>query len=81
MGPLNRPDKRKWTKGFDSANPPTVSPKSIMAATRGVARETLVEQVGLLRRTKIAASQPDVLDGYTSDLELAEVVKRLLTYL
>ena len=52
-----------------------------MAATRGVARETLVEQVGLLRRTEIAASQPDVLEGYTSDLELAKVVKRLLTYL
>ena len=52
-----------------------------MAATRGAAREALAEQVGLLRRTKIAASQSDVLEGYTPDPELAEVVKKLPGYL
>ena len=52
-----------------------------MAVTRGVAREALAEEVGLLRRTKIMASQPNVLEGYTSDPELAEVVKKLPGYL
>ena len=44
-------------------------------------REVLVEPVGLLRRTKIMASQPGVLEGYTPDLKLAEVVKKLYGYL
>ena len=48
-----------------------------MAATRGTAREALAKQVGLLRRTKIMASQPKVPEGYTSDPKLAEVVKKL----
>ena len=52
-----------------------------MLAIRGAAREALAKQVGLLRRTEIAASQPNVLEGYTPDPELAEVVKRLLGYL
>ena len=60
---------------IDLANPPTVSPESVMVATRGAAREALAEQVRLLRRTKIMASQPSVLEGYTLDLELSEVVK------
>ena len=66
---------------FDLANPPVVNRESAMAATKGAAREALAEQVGLLRRTKIAASQPDVLEGYTPDPELVEVVKRLPRYL
>ena len=66
---------------FDPANPPAVNPDSIMAATRGTAREALTEQVGLLRRTEIAASQPGVLEGYMPDPELAEVVKMLHRYL
>ena len=66
---------------FNPANPPAVNLESIMAATRGAAREALVEQVGLLRRRKIVASQPNVLDGYTPNPELAEVVQRLLGYL
>ena len=52
-----------------------------MTVTRGAAREALAEQAGLLKRTKIAASQPDVLEGYTLDPELAEVIKRLPGYL
>ena len=63
------------------ANPSAVSSESIMAATMGMAREALVEQVGLQRRTKIMASQPSVLEGYTPDLELSEVVKKLSRYL
>ena len=47
-----------------------------MATSKGVAKEVLVEQVRLLRRTEIMASQPDVLEGYTLDPELAEVVKK-----
>ena len=35
----------------------------------------------LLRRSKIATSQPSVLEGYTSNPELTEVVKRLPGYL
>ena len=66
---------------FDPSNPPTVNSESIMAATRGAAREAMAEQAGLLRRTEIAASQPDVLEGYTLDPELAKVVKRLPRYL
>ena len=52
-----------------------------MAATRGEVREALAEQVGLLRRTEITASQPGVLEGYTPNPELANVVKRLHGYL
>ena len=37
--------------------------------------------MGLLRRTEITASQQGVLEGYTPDPELAEVVKRLPGYL
>ena len=80
-GPSGCQDKRKRTLEFDSANPLEVNPESVMAATRGAAREALAEQVGLLRRTKIAASQPDVLEGYTPDPELAEVIKKLPGYL
>ena len=43
--------------------------------------EAQVEQVGLERRTEILTSQPGVLEGYTLDLEFAEVVKRLPGYL
>ena len=46
-----------------------------MAVTRGAAREALAEQVGLLRRTEIMASQPGVPKGYTPYHELSEVVK------
>ena len=48
---------------IDLANPPMVTLESIMAATRGSAREALAEQVGLQRRTEIMASQPSVLEG------------------
>ena len=37
--------------------------------------------MGLLRRTKIIASQLSVLEEYTPDPEFAEVVKRLPGYL
>ena len=74
-GPSNRLEKRRRAAEIDLANPPTVSPKSIMAVTRGAAREALAEQVKLLRRTEIMASQPGVLEAYTPDLELFEVIK------
>ena len=45
-----------------------------MVAIRGA--EALAEQVGLLRRTEIMASQPGVLEGYTPDPQLSEVVKQ-----
>ena len=51
-----------------------------MAATRGAAREAMAEEV-VGRMTEIMASQPDVLEGYTPDPELIEIVKRLLGYL
>ena len=34
-----------------------------------------------MRKMEIAASQPDVLEGYTPNPELTEVIKRLLGYL
>ena len=58
-----------------------VNPESIMAATRGAVREALTKQVGLQRRTEIMASQLGVLEGYTLDPELSEVIKQLLEYL
>ena len=65
---------------FDPTNPPVVNSESVVAVTRVMTREALAEQVGLLRKTEIATSQPDVLEGYTLDPKLIEVVKRLLGY-
>ena len=81
MGPLGHHDKRKRTLEFDPAIPSVVNLKSVMAETRDEAREALAEQVVLLRRTEIMASQPNVLEGYTLDPELTKVVKKLLEYL
>ena len=60
---------------IDLANPPVVNLESVMASNRGAAREALAEQVRLQRRTVIMATQPNVLEGYTPDPELSEVVK------
>ena len=51
-----------------------------MAETKGTAREAMAEEA-VLRMTEIAAFQPSVIEGYTPDPELAEVVKKLLEYL
>ena len=80
-GPSSHHDKKKRTVEFNPANPLVVNPESKMVATRGAAREALAEQVRLLKKMKIEASQADVLEWYTPDLELAEVVKRLPKYL
>ena len=66
---------------IDLANPPAVSPESIMVATRGAAREALAKQVRLLRRTEIMGPQLGVLEGYTLDPELSKVIKQLPGYL
>ena len=66
---------------IDLANPPAVSLDSVIAMTRGATREALAEQLGLLRRTEIMASQPGVPEGYTLDPKLSEVVKQLPGYL
>ena len=55
-GPSNRPEKRRRASEIDLADPSAVDPESVMAATKGVAREALAEQVRLLRRTEIMAS-------------------------
>ena len=57
-----------------------MNPGRVMAATRGAAREAMAEEA-VLRMTEIAASQPGVTEGYTPNLELAEVVKKLPGYL
>ena len=80
-GPLNRPKKMRRAAEIDLANPPVVSPESIMATTRGSAMEALAKQVGLFRKKEIMASQPGVPEGYTPDPELSEVVKLLPRYL
>ena len=72
---MNRPEKRRRATEIDLANPLAVSLESVMAVASGAAREALVEQVRLLRRTEIRASQPGMLEGYTPDLELSKVVK------
>ena len=66
---------------FDLVNPPLVNPESLMATSRGVAREAQAEYVQLEKMTEIAATQPNVDEGHTPDAEIAEVVKRLLEYL
>ena len=58
-------------------NPLSVNPESVMEGTI----KALAKQVELLRRMKIMASQPGVLEGYTPDPELSEVVKQLPGYL
>ena len=80
-GPSSRPEKRKRVVEIDLANPPAVSPESVMVATRGATREVVAEQVELQRMTEITASQPGVLERYIPDPELSEVVKRLPGYL
>ena len=77
-GPSNCPKKRRRAAEIDLANPPAVSSESVIAVTRGATREALVEQLGLLRRTEIMASQPGVPERYTLDPKLSEVVKQLL---
>ena len=68
------------SEGIDLANLSSVNPGSVMAATRGMAREAMTEEV-VGRMTEIIASQLDVPEGYTPDPELAKVVKRLPGYL
>ena len=58
-----------------------MNPGSVMAATRGAAREAFTEEVIVQRMMEIMASQPDAPEGYTPDPELAEVVKRFSRYL
>ena len=81
MGLSNRPNKRRRATEVDLANPPAVNPDNVMGATRGAAKKALAEQVGLFRNMEIMASQPGMLEGYTPDPELAEVVKQLPGYL
>ena len=57
-----------------------MNPRSVVAATKGAAREAMAEEV-VGRITEIMASQPDASRGYTPDPELAEIVKRLPRYL
>ena len=51
-----------------------------MAVTHGAAREAMAEEA-VLRMTEIAASQPNVREGYTLDPELMGTVKKLTRYL
>ena len=62
------------------ANPPLVNPGSVMATTRGAARETMAQEE-VLWRVEIAASQPGAGEGFKPDPDLAEVVKRMPGYL
>ena len=74
-GPSNRPEKRRRASEVDLADPLAVNSESVIAVTRGAAREALAEQVRLFRRMEIMASQFGVPKGYTPDPELAEVAK------
>ena len=74
------PEKKRRSDGIDLASPPSVNPESAMVVIKGAVREAMAEEVvGMM--TEIMASQPDVLEGYILEPELAEVVKRLLGYL
>ena len=66
-------------KGIDLVNPLAVNLGCVMAATRDAAKEAMAEEV-VGRMTEITASQPNVLEGYTPDAKLAEVMKRLAGY-
>ena len=81
VGPSTCREKRKRPVEFDLMKPPPVNPKSLMATSRGAAREAQAEQVQLERMTEIAATQPGVEEGYTLDVDIVEVIKRLLWYL
>ena len=52
-----------------------------MAVSRGGPREAQAEHVQLERLTEIAATQPNVEEGYTPDADIAKAVKRLAGYL
>ena len=56
-----------------------MNPRSVMAVTRGAAREAMAEEA-VFMMTEIA-SQLGVPEGYTPDPELTEVVKTLPRYL
>ena len=81
VGPLTRREKRKQAAEFEPTNPIPINSESLIAASRGMARQAQAEQVVLERRTKIVASQLGVQEGYTLDPEVAKVIKRLLEYL
>ena len=77
MGPSAHREKRKKPGEFDPTNPPLVNPDSLMAASKGAAKEAQAEHVQLERVTEIAATQPSVEEGYTLDAGIAKAVKRL----
>ena len=52
-----------------------------MAESKGIAKEAQAEHVALEMRTEIVTSQPGVQEGYTLDLEVFNVIKRLPIYL
>ena len=66
---------------FDPMHLPPVNPESLMAASRGAAREAQAEHVQLERVNGITAAQPGVEEGYTLDVNIAETVKKLPEYL
>ena len=54
--PSTRREKRKRPVEFDPANPQTVNPKSLIAVSKGAAREAQAEYVQLGRITEIVAT-------------------------
>ena len=81
MGPSTSREKRKRPVEFDMKNAPVVNPESLIAVSRGMAREAQAEYVQLKRLTEITATQLSVEEGYTPNADIVEAVKRLLGYL
>ena len=80
-GPSAHREKRKRPAEFKPTNPPPVNPESLTVESRGATRETQAEHVILERMMKIVTTQPSVEEGYTTDPEIVEAVKRLPGYL
>ena len=62
-------------------NPPAINPKSLMVASKAVAREAQGKYIPLKRFTKVTVTQPALVEGYMLDTNIADAVKLLPTHL
>ena len=76
-GPSSHQEKMKRPVEFDLRNPSTVNLESLMAVSRGAAREAYAEHAQLERLIEISVTQLGIEKGYTPDFDIAEAVKKL----
>ena len=58
-----------------------VNPDSLMAVSRGAAREAQAKHMQLERHMEVATTQLVVEEGYTLDFDIAKAIKSLPRYL